>query len=105
MGVKALGHRLIVKMKRIERKTAGGIIKPDALIDQEKAAETVGEIIDIGPTCWKNVDTGEPWAEVGDTIVFAKYAGIVVIDPETGEEYYALNDQDVFLKFYENGSQ
>lgn len=60
-----------------------------------------GEIIDVGPTAWK--DFGDtPWAKVGDRIVFAKHAGKPVFEPSEMElpedkrtPYVIINGEDV----------
>ena len=56
-----------------------------------------GVLIAIGPTAWKGNDFGDmPWAEVGDTIVFAKHAGKKVEDPQDKDTHYVvLNDEDI----------
>jgi co-chaperonin GroES (HSP10) len=36
-----------------------------------------------------------PWARVGDFIAFAKYSGKMLEDPEDGQKYIVINDEDV----------
>jgi co-chaperonin GroES (HSP10) len=57
-----------------------------------------GTLAAIGPQAWKAFGpnfTGEPWANVGDRVYFAQYSGKIVKDPDTGEEYKLMNDEDI----------
>lgn len=62
---------------------------------REGKAQTFGTIVGIGETAWKAYDDGEPWAKVGDRVAFAMYGGSWMTDPEDGEEYILLNDNDI----------
>lgn len=99
MKMKPKGYRVLVKPDPVEKQTDSGIVL--ALNERkEKAAGTTGRVIGIGPTAWKSYDPGEdwePWAKEGDHIVYSRYGGIWVNDPETHEEYILINDQDVLM--------
>ena len=66
---------------------------------REKVGTQIGTVIAIGNTCWKAFDGDsfhwEPWCVVGDRITFARYAGKIVEDPVTKEEFMIINDEDV----------
>jgi co-chaperonin GroES (HSP10) len=57
----------------------------------------------VGPDAWKafhynsnpNGEEFVPWARVGDFIAFAKYSGKMLEDPEDGQKYIVINDEDV----------
>jgi co-chaperonin GroES (HSP10) len=91
------GYRILVKPDDIEKVTKGGIV----LVTDEKlerAAQHVGTIVAIGKQAWKAFSKkydGAPWASVGDRIIYSKYAGKYVKDPETQEQFVILNDEDV----------
>lgn len=99
--IKVCGHRLLVKPILLEEtddvlksaKLAGIEIIRD---DVKREAESVdqGVVVQIGTTAWKDFNS-DPWCDVGDKIVYAKYAGKLIIDPDTKEKYVALNDEDV----------
>lgn len=99
--IKVCGHRILVKPKLLEetddvfkKAKAFGleVVRDDRAREHESVDQ--GVVLSIGPTAWKDFG-GEPWAEVGDTIVYAKYAGKLVVDPTTKEKFICLNDEDI----------
>lgn len=102
MALKALGHRILLKVT-IDKVTESGIV----LAIDEKLHRTVmeeGVIVDIGPNAWKAFDGGEPWAKVNDRVIYSKYGGKFVVDPLTGEEYMVINDEDILCKVIKQDS-
>jgi co-chaperonin GroES (HSP10) len=95
--LKAIAWRVLVKPDPIEEKTSGGIVL--ALDEKlEKGARMTGVIVDIGDDVFPNSLTEFAGLKVGDRIYFAKYAGKVVVDKNTKEEYIVLNDEDCVVK-------
>lgn len=90
------GHRVLVAPDKKEEKTQGGIILTKSIQQQEELAGIFGTIVAIGPNAWKAFDDGQPWAEVGDRVVYSKYGGLVLEDPDTKEMYRLLNDDDIY---------
>ena len=90
MKLKPLNDRVLVKRLEVEEKTAGGIYIPDSA--KEKPMK--GEIVAAGPG--KLDDDGERVAmtvKVGDTVMFAKYAGSEVsVD---AEEVVVMREDDI----------
>lgn len=75
MAVKPLEDRVLVKPIEAESKTASGLYLPEA--SKEKPVK--GEVIAVGPG--KRLDNGkraEMSVDVGDTVVYGKYAGTEV---------------------------
>jgi len=99
--IEALINRVIIKPDPVETASKGGIIL--ALDErQEKAATTTGTIIGIGPAAWLDpIMGGEPACEIGDHVVYAKYSGKFVTDPEDGEEYVVVNDDAIQARIIE----
>jgi len=102
--VKMVGHRVLL---RPADDVADEEVKEGALTGfklnvgedwkRQKASTTVGEVIEVGPMCWRAFDRDdpdwEPWCKVGDVIYFAKFGGkFISID---GEDYIIINDEDV----------
>lgn len=94
MKIKPTGFRVIVKPDPLEEVSKGGIIIAHGA-DKKRVeqAQQKGILVAVGPTAWKAYDDGQPWAKVGDHVLFAKYGGFVFEDD--GEEYRLLNDEDI----------
>jgi co-chaperonin GroES (HSP10) len=104
--LKALGYRLLIKPDEVEtsHEVKGTDIKIAIAVDEKlyKATMSVGTIVDIGPLAWidynKNSMLKKPWAEIGDKILYSRYGGKLIQDPETKEEFVILDDGDVLCK-------
>lgn len=95
--LKAIAWRVLVKPDAIQEKTSGGIVL--ALDEKlEKGARMSGTIVDIGPDVYPNSSVVYGGLNIGDHIYFAKYAGKVVVDKTTKEEFVVLNDEDCVVK-------
>lgn len=96
-GIIPTGGHLLVLPKKVEEKTAGGIYLPQDTRDKEQQAATVGTLVAVGPSAWKDLDDGSPWAEAGDKISYSRYAG-VSMEGEDGQSYVLINDNDVLAR-------
>ena len=90
-----LGHRVIIFPDPVEKVSAGGIVL--ALDERREKSETsTGTVIDFGPSAWLDPALGgKPWCEKGDRVVFAKYSGKFVTDPDDDKEYVVINDDAI----------
>ena len=90
MKIRPLHDRVIVKRLEEERKTASGIVIPDAAAEKPDQ----GQILAVGPG--KRDENGKHVAldvKVGDRILFGKYAGqSVKVD---GEELLVMREEDL----------
>ncbi len=96
--IEALGNRVIIKPDSIEEVTAGGIViaQSSTYVREEKAATSTGTVVDYGPSAWLDpIMGGEPWVEKGDRVVYARYAGKFVTDPDNDEEFVVINDDAI----------
>lgn len=88
--LKPLGDRLVVEPKEREETTASGIILPETA--KEKPQE--GDVVATGPG--RRDDDGkrvEMDVSVGDTVLYAKYAGTEIkVD---GKKLLILKESDV----------
>src|SRR5438876_8635968 len=88
--IRPLGDRVVVKPSDRETVTKSGIVLPDTA--KEKPQE--GEILAVGPG--KVLDNGKrttPEVQVGQRVLFAKYAGTEV--KMDSEEYLILRESDI----------
>lgn len=112
MKYKCPAHRILVKIKSFDEqfKVSEDLKRLGFKIAHESGQEDFvrsgtdqGTVVQIGPLAWKVASWGygtadwQPWCEVGDEIIFAKYAGKMIIDPDDGTVYMAINDEDVIL--------
>ena len=87
------GHKVLIKPKPVEKQIGSIILAIDE--QREFAATTEGEVIALGETAYLKVDDGRPWCKPGDYVSYGKYAGAVVQDPDTKEDYVVVHDVDI----------
>lgn len=93
-GMYPLQDCVLVLVRTIERKTAGGIILPDKQADNHDMASTDATVVAMGPDA--HVFWGDE-VKPGDTIIIAKYAG----NPKRGKDkqlYRLVRCEDVWGK-------
>lgn len=89
MKVKPLGERLLIKPIVEEKKTAGGIVLPDAAKEKPMKAEIV-EVGKLSEDCQ---------LKVGDKVIYNKYSGTEIkIDDE---DYIIIDVSDILAKIEE----
>lgn len=110
MAVKPILHRILVKPddvlekdKNYQKARSLGLIIAEQEREREQAAVDSGVVIDYGPTVFRDFNTDNP-LKIGDTIVYARYAGKVIVDPDTETKYVALNDEDVIAVITKEGA-
>jgi chaperonin GroES len=90
MKVRPLHDRVVVKRLEEERKTASGIVIPDAATEKPDQGEIIavgnGKIGDDGKLRQMNV-------KVGDKVLFGKYAGQTF--KMDGVEYMTMREDDI----------
>jgi co-chaperonin GroES (HSP10) len=97
--LKVLGPRILVKVKKIEEKSAGGIILTEEFREKETAWQTDGEVVQLGNMAYnrKSADCdGTPWCRVGDIVTFSRYGAVRTKTKDTDSyELWILMDKDV----------
>lgn len=68
---------------------------PDAVLEKQRLEVTTGTLIGIGAQAWIGLGNSEPWAKVGDHIIYSKYGGKLMEDPVSGETLVLLHDKDL----------
>lgn len=98
-----IAYRILVKPRKVERKTRGGIALPDDVVDKNTIVVQVGQVIEVGDSAFTSSDAfpgpRAPYG-VGDWVVFAPHTGLQVIVEEDGErvEYRLMNDDHVLAR-------
>lgn len=95
MRIVPVGHRVLIKPDKVEEVTKGGIIIAKQVVEKEQLAQATGTVVDIGLDCWK--EFAEPWAKIGDKVIYQRYAGMRIPDGKGGfvEDVILLNDLDI----------
>ena len=112
--IRPTGHHLIVSPLKIKEKTESGIIvslEGSSYEKLNKSNREIGEVLAMGPQAyaahraalWDYAVTDETveaklldnWCQVGDMVFYSRNSGRFVFDPMSGEELYAIHDEDV----------
>lgn len=105
MTIVPLMHRILVKQDQLDEKDKdykrakeSGIVIPkfDEKVREQAAIDT-GVVVAVGATAFQDFNAVGA-VEIGDSVVFAKHAGKVIVDPETEDQYVCLNDEDIVAK-------
>lgn len=92
---KPKGYKILIAIPKAEEKTAGGIYKPDILLDMEKTASLFGRVMAMGDLAYRDENkfpTG-PYCKVGDWVMFKAYSGTRF--RINGEELRLINDDTI----------
>jgi co-chaperonin GroES (HSP10) len=101
MGIKALGHRIVIRADKFEEidkaiysaRKSGLIVELESEDREQKAVDT-GTVVDVGISAFKDFGT-DRWCNVGDHVAYAKYSGKWIADPVTEEQFLVINDEDI----------
>lgn len=89
------GWRIVVLPFRPAKKTKGGILLAEQVVEKQNVATVCGYVLSVGPLAYADTEKfpDGPWCKKGDWVVFARYAG-ARINIEGGE-IRILNDDEV----------
>jgi len=89
------GWKLLIALPKISSKTAGGIYKPENVLQYEETGSIIGLVIAIGDVAYedkKKFPKGA-WCNVGDYIIMRAYSGTRM--RIAGQEFRLINDDTV----------
>lgn len=101
-------HRILVKQDKLAE-TDKTLVKARELglhipehedFKRAQASVDKGVVVSIGATAFRDFGTESP-ITVGDYVAYARFAGKLIEDPYTGEEFVALNDEDIVCIFHQ----
>ena len=87
---------IAVEPAQVETRSPGGILLPENVAEREKLGSMFGRLVAASPLAF-NYDAWPAEARkpaVGDAVIFAKYAGVLVKGSD-GREYRLCKDRDV----------
>ena len=92
---KPLSDRVLVQREALEKKTLGGLVLPDSASSEKS---TRGTVMAVGPG--KIMDNGDRRpvnVQVGQKVIFGKYAGTEISDQNRRDEaeYVILREEDL----------
>lgn len=114
-GIYPRGNRVLVYPDPIDTGLKTGMIElPDSVKDKYETAQASGTLVAAGPDAWdhitekvyRSIDNtlklvevrkrgySKPFAEVGERVAYAKYAGRAFIGKDN-RKYLMLNDEDI----------
>lgn len=94
-GLVPLEFFVVVELDPTEERTAGGIILPTTVKDQDKLSTQEGTLVAVSPHAFTYAD-GWPEGskpELGQRVLFKRYAG--ALHERDGRTYRLLNDKDL----------
>jgi len=100
------GHYLLLEERRALTKTAGGILLAPETQDAIQYLCQIGKVVALGNQCYAHAAfNGEPWAQLGDDVLFYKNAGIRIDlktdDPDNAPRYRLIKDNDVLAQVHD----
>ena len=84
-GIKPLGSKVVIKEMMSEEKTSSGIV----LVSSAQEKPQMAEVLAVGP----GTDDVKMELEVGDKVIYSKYAGTEV--KFNGEEVMIMDQRDI----------
>jgi chaperonin GroES len=90
-GFKPTGDIIVVRLRKVEEKTSGGIVLPGSVTDKHQLAETTGQIVAMGQTA-----SAHPrmfGIDVGDNVLFPRYSGHHF--PMDGVDYWIMEAKSI----------
>ena len=94
-GLEPVGPRVLVWPIPTEEKSAGGIVLMQSLTEREDMAQIRAIVVDLGAEAFEDVTSF--WANHGDHVLIAKYAGLFWTGKD-GRKYRVINDADIVAR-------
>lgn len=95
-GIVCLEYKVLVRPRKVEERTKGGIVLPEQVLEKDQHAAMEGQICGLSPFAFSYEEwpRGARKPRIGDVVVFARYSGITQKGND-GIEYRIMNDKDV----------
>ena len=100
--IKPVKYGVLVKPDDTDQKK-GSIWLPPNTLDRQQEQQDEGILIAKGSMAFSDW-VGEPIPQLGDHVVFKKYAGSIYQRLDTREKYRLMNDDDICAVLEETGN-
>src|SRR5574341_2106366 len=91
------GFTVLVKARSVEetlkQNPGSKIVIPETVKDTQRLSIDEGDVVSVGNCAWKDLGDGSPWCEIGDRVLYSKFAGKYIKHQDT--EYTLLLDRDI----------
>jgi co-chaperonin GroES (HSP10) len=87
---------VVVQMDAAPEKV-GSLYMPQTVTDRDQLAADEGTLVAVSPVAFNYADwpEGARKPEVGDRVIFRKYAGLLRKNERNGRDFRLLNDKDI----------
>ena len=94
-GIHPIEFKVLIKVDELKDRSSGGIFLPEHAIEREQIAHDRGVLVDSSAMAFSDWRGRKP--EIGDKILFNKYAGSVIQFRQNGavQRYRLCNDKDI----------
>lgn len=104
-GAKPCGPKILVQLRTIKEKTAGGIFLVEETKEFNNGNTQIGKIVAVGGIAFRDRSSGEEWkegawAKVGDLVILPRWGGWRWETPVPGTE-----DKAIFCVFDDTNVQ
>ena len=93
-GILPVEYKVLILPDEVPEKTESGILyRPETAREKEQWAQVKGELVEVGGNAFEDWKGIAP--QVGERVMFAKYAGIRDVEGADGKKYQICNDKDI----------
>ena len=95
VSIRPFEFQVVVEVKKVEDRTAGGVYIPDQLKDREQHAGEEGIIVALSPVAFSYAEFPEDTVmpKVGDRVLFRRYAGFSRVEDDV--HYRIMPDREI----------
>ena len=101
-GIRPVEYKVLIKPDAVNGKTSGGILMPENAIERQEAIRDTGILVDASEMAFSDWKGRKP--ELGDRVVFSRYAGSIYQHDKTREKFRLMNDKDICAIMEETGN-
>ena len=110
-GVVPCGPKILVQLRTVKEKTAGGILLPEETKEFNNGNTQLARVVRLGSIAFRNRETGNlwkegVWAQVGDIVIIPRWGGFrfEIPIPESDDKaiFAVFDDTNVQMVVHDN---